>query len=86
AILLVTCDIPSACRTCEVISHSSTCACNKCNQQFPRLSDSNDVNYSGFVFSEWVSCTDAKNRRDAKLSRIVSSNAQRKRLERENGN
>ncbi|OAD81295.1 hypothetical protein PHYBLDRAFT_102175, partial [Phycomyces blakesleeanus NRRL 1555(-)] len=84
ALLLVACDIPAACKTCGFTSHSSTCACNKCNRQFPRLPDSNAVDYSGFVFSEWVSCTDAKNRHDAELWRMASSDAQRKRLEREN--
>ncbi|OAD70543.1 hypothetical protein PHYBLDRAFT_102129, partial [Phycomyces blakesleeanus NRRL 1555(-)] len=85
ALLLVACDIPAARKTCGFTSHSSTCACNKCNRQFPRLPDSNAVDYSGFVFSEWVPRTDAENRRDAELWRMASSDAQRKRLERENG-
>ncbi|OAD80327.1 hypothetical protein PHYBLDRAFT_102485, partial [Phycomyces blakesleeanus NRRL 1555(-)] len=79
ALLLVACDIPAAHKTCRFTSHSSTCACNKCNQQFSCLPDSNAVDYSGFV-----PCTDAKNRRDAELWRMASSDAQRKRLEREN--
>ncbi|OAD74328.1 hypothetical protein PHYBLDRAFT_144775 [Phycomyces blakesleeanus NRRL 1555(-)] len=78
ALLLVVYDIFAVCKTCGFTSHSSTCACNKCNQQFPCLPDSNAVNYSGFVFSEWVPCTDAE------LWRMASSDAQRKRLEKEN--
>ncbi|OAD81266.1 hypothetical protein PHYBLDRAFT_72775 [Phycomyces blakesleeanus NRRL 1555(-)] len=46
---------------------------------------SNAVDYSGFVFSEWVHRTDAKNCCGAELWRMFSSNAQRNRLERENG-
>ncbi|OAD69739.1 hypothetical protein PHYBLDRAFT_102468, partial [Phycomyces blakesleeanus NRRL 1555(-)] len=75
ALLLVACDIPAACKTCGFTSHSSTCVCNKCNRQFHHLPDSNAVDYSGF----WVPRTDAKNCCDA------NSDAQRKRLERENG-
>ncbi|OAD75290.1 hypothetical protein PHYBLDRAFT_102376, partial [Phycomyces blakesleeanus NRRL 1555(-)] len=71
AALLVASNIPAARKTCGFTSHSSTY--------------SNAVDYSGFVFSEWVPRTDAKNRCDAKLWRMASSDAQRKRLERENG-
>ncbi|OAD65652.1 hypothetical protein PHYBLDRAFT_102328, partial [Phycomyces blakesleeanus NRRL 1555(-)] len=84
-LLPIACDIPATCKNCGFTSHSSTCACNKCNQQFPCLSDSNAADYSAFVLSEWVPRTDAKNCCDVKLWRMASSDAQRKRLERENG-
>ncbi|OAD67812.1 hypothetical protein PHYBLDRAFT_102160, partial [Phycomyces blakesleeanus NRRL 1555(-)] len=85
ALLLVACDIPAALKTCGFTSHASINACHKCDHHFPRLEKGHGVDYSGFVFSKWVHRTEEANRQDATTWRNASSDAQRTRLERENG-
>ncbi|KAG2191502.1 hypothetical protein INT47_010971 [Mucor saturninus] len=85
ALFLVACDIPAARKTCGFTSHMSTNACHKCNRQFSHLPGNGGVDYSGFVFSEWVPRTEADNRRDALAWKRASSEADQKRMEKENG-
>ncbi|OAD81179.1 hypothetical protein PHYBLDRAFT_102157, partial [Phycomyces blakesleeanus NRRL 1555(-)] len=84
ALLLIACDIPTARKTCGFTSHASINACHICNCHISCRTDGKDMNYSGLVFSEWVSHTNEKHCRDAEKWRRARSEAEKMRLEREN--
>ncbi|OAD67409.1 hypothetical protein PHYBLDRAFT_102124, partial [Phycomyces blakesleeanus NRRL 1555(-)] len=85
AILLVTCDIPAARKTCGFTSHASTNACYHCNWKFTCIPNTSKIDYSGFVFSDWVLSTDEDNCHNAEKWRCAITKVERKRLEKENG-
>ncbi|OAD74052.1 hypothetical protein PHYBLDRAFT_112449, partial [Phycomyces blakesleeanus NRRL 1555(-)] len=85
AILLVACDIPAARKTCGFTSHASTNTCHVCNHWFSHHSDGRGMDHSGFIFSNWIFNTDEENKRNAERWRQAGSNAERARLEKENG-
>ncbi|OAD66366.1 hypothetical protein PHYBLDRAFT_152438 [Phycomyces blakesleeanus NRRL 1555(-)] len=85
AILLVACDISAARNTCGFTLHASTNACHICNCQFSHHLDGKGMAHSSFIFSDWIFNTDKKNKSNAERWRQAGSNAERARLEKENG-
>ncbi|OAD72704.1 hypothetical protein PHYBLDRAFT_102004, partial [Phycomyces blakesleeanus NRRL 1555(-)] len=85
ALLMVACDIPAAQKTSGFTSHNSMCTCYKSNHQFPRLSYEINIDFSGFVFSQWNLRNGVESRLHAEEWESASTPSERHQLEVENG-
>ncbi|OAD65118.1 hypothetical protein PHYBLDRAFT_153779 [Phycomyces blakesleeanus NRRL 1555(-)] len=81
ALLMIACDIPAARKTSGFTAHNSTCACYKCTTQFPRLPNTNQVDFSGFDYSLWNIRSGVENRLHAEEWKSASTPSERHQLE-----